>query len=137
MLKNPVLSSFVRRTAVRFLSSQEAVAANVVKLNFCLPHETVYAGATVHSVIIPGSEGDYAISANHVPYIAQLKPGVLQILHEENSSEPEKYFVPGGYALTHPDSSTVSENLHIGQEPFIVRFELIFLFIFFLGHHLP
>ena len=27
-------------------------------------------------------------------------------MHEEGSGEPEKYFVAGGYALTHPDSTT-------------------------------
>lgn len=53
------------------------------------------------------SEGEYGVGAGHVPYVAQLKPGVLQILHEEGSNDPEKYFVAGGYALTHPDSSTV------------------------------
>lgn len=47
------------------------------------------------------------MGAGHVPYVAQLKPGVLQILHEDASSDPEKYFVAGGYALTHPDSTTV------------------------------
>lgn len=93
--------------------STEAVASNAVKLNFSLPHETIYHGASVHSVIIPGSAGEYGVTANHVPYVAQLKPGVLQILHEENSSEPEKYFVAGGYAMTHPDSSTVSCFLKI------------------------
>lgn len=53
------------------------------------------------------SEGEYGVSAGHVAYAAQLKPGVVQVLHEEGTSEPEKYFVAGGYALTHPDSTTV------------------------------
>jgi F-type H+-transporting ATPase subunit delta len=88
--------------------SVDAAVSNTVKLNFSLPHETIYDGASVHSVIIPGSAGEYGVTASHVPYVAQLKPGVLQILHEENSSDPEKYFVAGGYALTHADSSTVS-----------------------------
>ena len=39
--------------------------------------------------------------------MAQLKPGVLQILHEEGTTKPEKYFVAGGYALTHSNSTTV------------------------------
>ena len=47
------------------------------------------------------------MGAGHVSYVAQLKPGVLQILHEEGTTDPEKYFVAGGYALTHPDSTTV------------------------------
>ena len=101
-------ATVARRTAVRYMSGEAAAAATGVKLNFSLPHETIYDGATVHSVIIPGSAGEYGVTANHVPYVAQLKPGVLQILHEENTSDPEKYFVAGGYALTHEDSSTVS-----------------------------
>ena len=59
------------------------------------------------------SEGEYGVGAGHVPYVAQLKPGVLQILHEEGSADPEKYFVAGGYALTHPDSTTVRRILNI------------------------
>jgi F-type H+-transporting ATPase subunit delta len=108
MLSRSALS-LARRTAVRSMSSEtSAASSNKVKLNFSVPHESIYNGVGVHSVIIPGSAGEYGVTANHVPYVAQLKPGVLQILHEENSGEPEKYFVAGGYALTHEDSSTVS-----------------------------
>jgi F-type H+-transporting ATPase subunit delta len=74
-------------------------------LNFNLPHETIYAGAKVEQVIVPGAAGEYGITADHVPIVAQLKPGVLQILHE-GSSEAEKYFVAGGFSITHPDSTT-------------------------------
>lgn len=105
MLSRTALS-LVRRSAARSFSDA-AAASSTVKLNFSLPHETIYDGASVHSVIIPGSAGEYGVTANHVPYVAQLKPGVLQILHEEGAGEPEKYFVAGGYALTHDDSSTV------------------------------
>jgi F0F1-type ATP synthase epsilon subunit len=94
-----------RASKARFLSTD--AGASSVKLNFGLPHEKIYDGVSVHSVIIPGAAGEYGVTANHVPYVAQLKPGVFQIFHEENSSEPEKYFVAGGYALTHADSSTV------------------------------
>ena len=97
-----------RQCAARSLSTPAAEATSSVKLNFSLPYETIYDGVSVHSVILPGSAGEYGITANHVPYISQLKPGVVQILHEENAAEPEKYFVAGGYALTHEDSSTVS-----------------------------
>ena len=69
-----------------------------------------------HNVLLPyflynNSEGEYGVGAGHMPYVAQLKPGVLQILHEEGTSEPEKYFVAGGLAMTHPDSSTVSTGV--------------------------
>ena len=101
----------IRRTQpvmARGLSSEAASSVPTsVNLNFVLPHETIYNGASIYQVIIPGSEGEYGVTANHVPYVAQLKPGVLQILHEEAGGEPEKYFVAGGYALTHDNSTTV------------------------------
>ena len=89
--------------------SSEAAAepATSVTLNFSVPSESIYSEASVYQVIIPGAEGEYGVSAGHVPYVAQLKPGVLQIVHDEGASgESEKYFVPGGYALTHPNSVT-------------------------------
>jgi len=76
------------------------------------------------------SEGEYGVGAGHVPYVAQLKPGVLQILHEEGTTDPEKYFVAGGYALTHPDSTTVcsftteSQNQHTANLLFKTKCEL-------------
>lgn len=36
-------------------------------------------------VIIPGSEGEYGVTVGHSPLVAELKPGVLQVLHEEAS----------------------------------------------------
>lgn len=45
------------------------------------------------------------MTADHVPVVAQLKPGVLQILHK-GSSEVEKYFVAGGFSITHENSVT-------------------------------
>lgn len=110
MMRRSLVNAARRYGAVRCMSTEAAAAAGAptkVKLNLCLPHETLYENAEVYSVILPGSAGEYGITANHVPYVAQLKPGVVQIMHEENSPEPEKYFVPGGYALTHEDSSTV------------------------------
>jgi F-type H+-transporting ATPase subunit delta len=76
-------------------------------LNFSLPTETIYEGAKVDQVIIPGAAGEYGVTADHVPVVAQMKPGVLQILHE-GSSDPEKYFVAGGFSITHDNSVTVS-----------------------------
>jgi hypothetical protein len=70
------------------------------------------------------SEGEYGVSAGHVAYAAQLKPGVVQVLHEEGSTEPEKYFVAGGYALTHPDSTTVRFCLLACVfAPYVLRFD--------------
>eukprot|EP00586_Coscinodiscus_wailesii_P010362 CAMPEP_0172501270 /NCGR_PEP_ID=MMETSP1066-20121228/147829_1 /TAXON_ID=671091 /ORGANISM="Coscinodiscus wailesii, Strain CCMP2513" /LENGTH=137 /DNA_ID=CAMNT_0013275945 /DNA_START=235 /DNA_END=648 /DNA_ORIENTATION=- len=74
-------------------------------LNFNLPHETIYSEAKVSQVIVPGAAGEYGVTADHVPLVAQLKAGVLQIFHED-AGEPEKYFVAGGFSLTHANSVT-------------------------------
>jgi F-type H+-transporting ATPase subunit delta len=80
-------------------------ASGSMTLNFNLPHETIYSEAKVSQVIVPGSSGEYGVTADHVPIVAQLKAGVLQIIHE-GQAEPEKYFVAGGFSLTHPNSVT-------------------------------
>ena len=101
----------VRRAALaapkiaRRAMSSEALSASMT-LNFNLPHESIYSGAKVSQVIVPGAAGEYGVTADHVPVVAQLKPGILQIIHE-GSGEPEKYFVAGGFSLTHPNSVTV------------------------------
>jgi hypothetical protein len=103
-------SSSAAAATRRTLSDASAAAPSAVNLNFCLPHAALYENASVHSIILPGLSGEYGITANHVPYVAQLKAGVVQILHDE-TSPPEKYFVPGGYALTHDNSTTVRSLL--------------------------
>jgi len=95
-------SSILRRS----LSSAAPESASAgMTLNFNIPSETIYAGASVEQVIVPGAAGEYGVTADHVPVVAQLKPGVLQILHS-GSSEPEKYFVAGGFSITHDNSVT-------------------------------
>ncbi|CAN0122685.1 unnamed protein product, partial [Ectocarpus fasciculatus] len=56
-------------------------------------------------VIIPGSAGEYGVTAGHSPIVAELKPGVVQVVHEAGQ-EPENFFVSAGFALTHPTSVT-------------------------------
>ena len=108
---NRHILSLISRQAYKARFMSDAAVASSVKLSFTLPHEKIYDGVSVHSVIIPGAAGEYGVTANHVPYVAQLKPGVFQIFHEESTTEPEKYFVAGGYALTHADSSTVCASV--------------------------
>ena len=94
------------RTAPRSFSSEATEAATSVSLNLSVPYDSIYNGAAVEQVIIPGIEGEYGVTANHVPYVAQMKPGILTVMFD--SSESEKYFVAGGYAVTHANSVTVS-----------------------------
>eukprot|EP00980_Cylindrotheca_fusiformis_P006698 scaffold1398_cov116-Cylindrotheca_fusiformis.AAC.15 len=103
MFSRSIAQKVLPRSLTRAFSSE---APSTITLNFSVPYESIYNGASVFQVIIPGVEGEYGVTPNHVPYVAQMKPGVLQILHEEGLSDSEKYFVAGGYALTHEDSVT-------------------------------
>lgn len=53
-------------------------------------------------MLLPGVEGYFGVKANHVPTIAQLKPGVVE-LHD--GAEVSKYFVSGGFAFVHPNAT--------------------------------
>lgn len=57
----------------------------------------------LEQVLLPGVEGYFGVKANHVPIIAQLKPGVVE-LHD--GTEITKFFVSGGFAFVHPNSTT-------------------------------
>ncbi len=83
-----------------------APASGLMKLNFNLPQETLYDGTNIKSVIVPGAMGEYEVTADHVPIVAELKAGMLTINFEDG--EEEKYFVAGGFSLTHEGSTTVS-----------------------------
>ena len=107
MLQNTLLRRAVSSAPVLRRALSTEAAAGSMTLNFSLPHETIYSDAAVAQVIVPGAAGEFGVTADHVPLVAQLKPGVLQILHE-GSNEAEKYFVVGGWSITHPGSKTVS-----------------------------
>jgi len=93
-------------TLRRHFSTPAAATSGLMKLNFNLPQETLYSSTPVQSVIVPGAMGEYEVTADHVPIVAELKAGMLSIKHEDG--DDEKYFVPGGFSLTHEGSTTVS-----------------------------
>jgi len=92
--------------ARRQFADAAAPASGLMKLNFNLPQETLYDGTNIKSVIVPGAMGEYEVTADHVPIVAELKAGMLTINFEDG--EEEKYFVAGGFSLTHEGSTTVS-----------------------------
>lgn len=48
-------------------------------------------------------EGYFGVKANHLPYVAQLKPGVVEL---HNGAEIKKFFISGGFAFVHANSVT-------------------------------
>ena len=74
-----------------------------VSLNFYLPNKVLAQSRMVYRVDIPATTGVFGVLPGRVPTVAQLRPGVLGILEEENSA-PEQYFVAAGFAFVHPNS---------------------------------
>ena len=61
-------------------AAQEA-AATQLTLNLTTPHTTLYTKKVVSQVILPGSAGEYGVTAGHSPIISELKPGVVSVVH--------------------------------------------------------
>lgn len=67
------------------------------KFNFELiePEGKVMDTAVSH-VIIPGEEGEFGVLVDHCHMVSMLKAGLLRVWIDDNT-EPEKYFVSGGF----------------------------------------
>ena len=94
-----------RRTFMASAPKLDEAEATQVNLNFSSPAESIYGDTAVDMVIVPGVSGDYGVTAGHTPTISELRPGLVDIFHEDGG-EGEKYFVSGGFAFTHMNSTT-------------------------------
>ena len=61
--------------------------------------------ADVDMVVVPGSEGDFAVLPGHAPMISTLRPGALEIYEDESARD--RYFVAGGFAEVSGDRLVV------------------------------
>ncbi|KAF9438008.1 delta subunit of the central stalk of mitochondrial F1F0 ATP synthase, atp16 [Entomortierella beljakovae] len=77
-------------------------AATGLRLNFALPHQTLYKDVSVLQVNIAADSGDMGILDSHVPSIERLRPGVVEVIE---SASVKKFFVSGGFAIMNPDST--------------------------------
>jgi len=59
----------------------------------------------VESVVVPGSEGDFQVLANHAPVLATLRAGLLDVVLP--GGKERRIFVRGGFAEAGPESLTV------------------------------
>ncbi|KAI9189443.1 delta subunit of the central stalk of mitochondrial F1F0 ATP synthase, atp16 [Blastocladiella emersonii ATCC 22665] len=96
-------ASVLRTVARRAYATEAAATANKLTLNLVMPHQALYTKKEVQQVNLSGANGDIGILANHVPIIEQLKPGVVEVI--EKDGKKNKFFVSGGFAVVHPDSS--------------------------------
>ena len=86
------------------------------KLEFVTPEKSLLS-SEVEQVIIPGSEGEFTILADHSPMISSLKPGLIRI-YEDSASEAITYFVTDGFI------DMASNNLTILAQSVIEKSEI-------------
>jgi len=66
------------------------------------PERLVFAGE-VEQVVVPGSEGEFGVLADHAPFIAMLRPGILTIV----GAGERRFVVRGGFAEVNAKGLTV------------------------------
>eukprot|EP00474_Spongospora_subterranea_P008448 CRZ08906.1 hypothetical protein [Spongospora subterranea] len=96
---------FRSATALRAAADDTKSATPKLRLNFNVPHQAIVKNEEVHQVTIPGTEGEFGVLAGHVPIVAELQPGVVTVDYGKGD-KPSKYFVSGGFAFVHQNSTT-------------------------------
>lgn len=59
----------------------------------------------VRQVVVPGTEGYFAVLPGHAPVLSTLRPGVIDITDE--AGREERVYVRGGFAEVNPQGLTV------------------------------
>jgi len=67
--------------------------------------ERLLVSESVESVVIPGTEGEMTVMANHSPVMATVKPGVVTV--KPVSGAEQRYVVFGGFADILPEGCTL------------------------------
>ncbi len=67
--------------------------------------ERLLVSQEVESVVIPGSEGEMTVMANHAPVMTTVKPGIVTV--KTAAGAEERYVVFGGFADILPGGCTL------------------------------
>lgn len=87
--------------------------ADVLKFELVSP-EKLLMSADVEQVVVPGSEGDFGVLANHAPVLSTMRPGVVDIT--EAGGGKQRIFVRGGFAEVNPQGLTVLAEQAINMD---------------------
>jgi F-type H+-transporting ATPase subunit epsilon len=66
--------------------------------------ERVLVSEDVDQVVLPGTEGDFAVLVGHAPFVSTLRPGVLEVTA---GTVRKRLLVKGGFAEVDPARLTV------------------------------
>ncbi len=66
--------------------------------------ERILVSEDVDQVVLPGTEGDFAVLVGHAPFVSTLRPGVLDVTA---GATRKRLLVKGGFAEVDPTRLTV------------------------------
>ena len=67
--------------------------------------ERVLMSEMVEHIVLPGSEGQLGVLAQHAPTVVALKPGMINVI--KGSAVERRIYVRGGFAEINPEAVTV------------------------------
>lgn len=76
------------------------------------PEKMIFSGQA-NEVIVPSTNGDMGIFANHAPLVAALRPGFLTI---KTAAAPKTLYVRGGFAEVNASGLSLLAEKAIAQE---------------------
>ena len=79
----------------------------MAELNFDLvsPEKLIRSGP-VHMVVVPGTDGDFAVLAGHAPMMSTIRPGELAV-YATAGATPERITIEGGFAEVNEKGLTI------------------------------
>ncbi len=66
--------------------------------------ERLLVSEEVESVVVPGTDGEFTVLANHAPMMTSIRPGVITV---NGTGASERYVIFGGFADVTPESLTI------------------------------
>ena len=78
--------------------------ANKINFELVSPQRLLLSEA-VDMVVVPGTEGDFGVMAEHAPLISTVRPGTITVYQGNEVSE--RIFVAGGFAEVTAERCTV------------------------------
>jgi len=78
--------------------------------------ERLLKDTTAAMVMVPGTDGDFAVLPGHAPMMSTIRPGVVEV-YESEDGEAEHLFVKGGLAQVTSSGLTIlaEETLIVGD----------------------
>jgi F-type H+-transporting ATPase subunit epsilon len=61
----------------------------------------------VFAVVVPGTEGDFAVLEGHAPFMSTMRNGDLLVHRASLNDEPDRIMVEGGFAEVNERGLTV------------------------------